>query len=63
MKTKLRELRKSRNMTQAELAEISGVHLHTISKIECELQKNIFLGTLQKLAHGLDVTVKEIIGS
>ena len=61
MKTKLRELRKARNMTQAELAVKSGLHMHTISKIECELQKNIFLGTMQKLAHGLNVTVKEII--
>lgn len=62
MKTKLRELRKSRNMTQAELAQRSGLHLHTISKIECGTQKNLFIGTLHKLAHGLDVTVKEIIG-
>lgn len=61
MKTKLRELRKRRNMTQAELAMRCGLGINTISEIECGHRKTIWIDTLNKLAQGLGVKVDELV--
>jgi DNA-binding XRE family transcriptional regulator len=46
---RLRQARLAAGMTQAEMAERSGVHVHYVSKVELG-QKNLTLGTMTKLA-------------
>ena len=57
MYTDIRKIRESKNMTQEELAVASGVHAHTISRIETEQQVYIHIKTLHKIAKGLGVSV------
>lgn len=55
--TTLSRLRKERNMTQAQLAAASGVHIQNISKIERgdKPLKNLRLSTALALADALQV--------
>ena len=57
MHTDIRKIREAKRMTQEELAQASGVHQWTISRIESEQQCYIFISTLQKIAKGLGVSV------
>ena len=58
--SKLAQVRKAQGLSQAQLAEISGVHRVTIARIETwEISPNI--RTLEKLADALRVTVTELI--
>ncbi len=56
---RLQELRKSREMTQARLAELSGLEIQTISRIESgarfPLKENI-----EKLASALNCEIKDL---
>ena len=61
MDNKLKTIRKERNMSQAELAEKSGVSRATIANIERGIQVEILLSTATKLANALDVNVSEVI--
>jgi transcriptional regulator with XRE-family HTH domain len=61
MKTRLRELREERHLTQEALAARCGLNHHTISEIECEIRKNVYISTLSKLAKGLGVDVEDIV--
>ena len=61
MKTRLRELREERCLTQEALAARCGLNVDTISSIECGRQKRIYIDTLSKLAKGLGVSVSAII--
>lgn len=61
MKTNVRTIRESMGISQIGLAQRCGVSHKTISEIECGCRKNIYLSTLQRLAHGLGVTVGELI--
>ena len=61
MVSKLKDIRKSRGMTQAELAEATGIHRVTIAKYEA----GCFGATLtnaEKLANALDCTIEDLIG-
>lgn len=60
MPYKIKNARLSRNMTQDELAEKSGVSRATISGLENGSAKDTTIGTLKKLAAALGVTVGEI---
>jgi len=51
------EARKSRNMTQKELAQRTGIDQSDISKIETG-NANPSLNTLKRLAEGLDMILK-----
>lgn len=53
----LKELRKEAKMTQVELAERSGLAQSVIAAIETGTCKNPRIGTLLKLAKGLDCSL------
>ncbi len=61
MENKLKTIRKEKNMSQAELAEKSGVSRATIANIERGAQVEILVGTAAKLANALNVSVSEVI--
>lgn len=61
MKNNLANIRKSKHMTQKELAEISGISRATISAMENGVERNATSGTLVKLAEALGVTVSQMI--
>ena len=61
MESKLKTIRKEKNLSQAELAEKSGVSRATIANIERGAQIEIFVGTAAKLANALNVSVSEVI--
>lgn len=51
------DARKSRNMTQKQLSEATGIDQADISKLECG-QSNPTLNLLKRLADGLGMSVK-----
>lgn len=57
---KLCEYRKKRKLTQAELAEKSGVSRATIAGIESGAKKNVKTDTLLKLSSALNAQVARI---
>ena len=61
MENKLKTIRKEKNLSQAELAEKSGVSRATIANIERGAQVEILVGTAEKLANALNVSVSEVI--
>jgi len=56
----LRDWRTHRGLTQAALAERSGVHVITISATESGRYTNLRLATLEKLARALRVKVPDL---
>ena len=55
---RLRKVREGKKITQAQLAEMSGIHANTIYRIESGLVKaGSFFTTLKLLADALGVTV------
>lgn len=60
MRVKLREVRERMFVTQAELAERSGVTESNISRIESGLQVPR-LSTVRRLASALDVSPAELV--
>lgn len=56
----LRDWRTHRGLTQAALAERSGVHVITISATERGRYTNLRLATLEKLARALRVQVPDL---
>ena len=57
----LREARKKRGMSQAELARKAGVPQGVISYIECGRTKHPRIDTLQAIAAALQCTVDELL--
>ena len=57
---RIREIRKSKNLTQTKLAEISGVEPSNISHIERAATK-LSLPTLINIANALEVTLDELV--
>ena len=57
LKQALIDIRKGQNLTQKELASLTGIHQADISKIE-NGNANPSLKTLRKLAKGLGATLK-----
>lgn len=58
--SRIREIRKSKKMTQEKLAELSGVEPSNISHIERAATK-LSLPTLINIANALGVTLDEIV--
>ena len=58
--SRIREIRKSKKMTQEKLAEMSGVEPSNISHIERAATK-LSLPTLVNIANALEVTLDEIV--
>jgi transcriptional regulator with XRE-family HTH domain len=60
MEYKIKELREKRKLSQAELAELSGVSRATIIRLEKTEEVVINTGTLEKLANALNVSIKSL---
>ncbi len=56
----LRELRRSRGLSQKELGELAGVSSGTVYRLENGL-RGAYLGTVRKLAVALGVTPEELL--
>lgn len=63
MKFNLKQIRERSNMTQAELAEKSGVSRVTISRLETGELQETTLGTLSRLADNLRVSIDDLVKS
>jgi transcriptional regulator with XRE-family HTH domain len=57
----LKKLRKSKKLTLAQLAALSGLTKQSLSMIENQITKNPSLLTLVPLANALGVTIDELI--
>jgi transcriptional regulator with XRE-family HTH domain len=60
MEYKIKEIREKKRMSQAELAEISGVSRATIIRIESSDNVVINTKTLEKLASALNISVRTL---
>lgn len=58
---KIKQLREEQGLSQDELAEKSGVSRMTITYLETGVTKDVKLGTLNKIAVGLDVALKDFM--
>ena len=56
---RVQELRKERNLSQEQLADLAGVHRTYIGMIE-RAEKNITLHNIEKIANALKVEIKEL---
>lgn len=56
---RVQELRKKRNLSQEQLADMSGVHRTYIGMVE-RAEKNITLRNIKKIAEALDVNIKDL---
>ena len=56
---RVQELRKKRNLSQEQLADMSGVHRTYIGMVE-RAEKNITLRNIKKIAKALDVNIKDL---
>lgn len=61
MKNRVREERKRRAMTQAELSELSGVSRATISALENGASRITTTKTLLRIARALNVPIRELL--
>lgn len=59
---KIKSLRLLKNITQAKLAEMAGIHEKHISKIELGIYKPGF-ETLEKILKALDINIETLIGN
>ncbi|MBQ6822422.1 MAG: helix-turn-helix transcriptional regulator [Bacteroidales bacterium] len=55
----VQELRKARNLSQEQLAELAGVHRTYIGMIE-RAEKNITLCNIERIAKALEVNIKDL---
>lgn len=60
MAYKIKEVRESKRLSQAELARISGVSRATIIRLESDEDAETTTGTLNALADALEVSVKTL---
>lgn len=56
---RVQELRKQRNLSQEQLAELAGVHRTYIGMIE-RAEKNITLRNIENIANALSVKIKDL---
>ena len=61
IRLRVRELREVRGMTQADLAEASGVRRATISTIESGKVKGIHFAILERLADAIGVDAAVLV--
>ncbi len=58
---RLRELRKSKGLTQEKLAEMSDIDYKYLQKLESKNPSSPTLSVLEKLSRGLGITLTEFI--
>lgn len=58
---RLRELRKSKGLTQEKLAEMSDIDYKYLQKLESKNPSSPTLSVLKKLSRGLGITLTEFI--
>lgn len=58
---RLRELRKSKGLTQEKLAEVSDIDYKYLQKLESSNPSSPTLSVLEKLSRGLGITLTEFI--
>ena len=58
---RLRELRKSKGLTQEKLAEMSDIDYKYLQKLESSNPSSPTLSVLEKLSRGLGITLTEFI--
>ena len=63
MPYKVKELRESRNMTQAELCKRAEISRQTLIDLESDKEINTTVATLRKIAKVLDCKVSDIFCS
>lgn len=56
---KLKQIRKAKNLTQAQLAELAGANEKHISKIETGVYFPTYT-TLTKILHALDLSIEDV---
>lgn len=56
---RVQELRKKRNLSQEQLADMAGVHRTYIGMVE-RAEKNITLRNIKKIAKALGVNIKDL---
>ena len=59
---RVRDLRKKKDISQEELAHLSGLHRTYIGMIE-RAEKNITLKNIEKIANGLEVSIIDLFKS
>ena len=57
LRMELAEMRKSKNLTQAQVAERSGLSKSTISNIESGEEKGVTLNSIMKYARAIDCSL------
>lgn len=57
LRTELAEIRKSKNITQAQVSEKSGLSKSTISNIESGEEKGVTLASLMKYTRAIDCSL------
>ncbi len=58
---KIKYWRKVKNMTQDALSKQAGIPYATLAKIESDVIKNPTIDTVTKIAHGLNITIDELL--
>jgi transcriptional regulator with XRE-family HTH domain len=59
----LKRLRTEKNLTQEELAQLSGIDYKYLQKLEGQNPSSPTLSTLEKLSNGLNIPLVELIRS
>ena len=59
----LKSLRTGRNLTQEELAHLSGIDYKYLQKLEGRKPSSPTLETLEKLSKGLNISLVELVSS
>lgn len=57
----LKQLRKNKGLTQEKLAEMSDIDYKYLQKLESKNPSSPTLSVLEKLSHGLGITLTEFI--
>lgn len=57
----LKQIRKEKGLTQAELAKRTGISRATICRLENGTQKDLMVGNLNRIAEALDCKVSDLI--
>lgn len=57
LRTELTELRKSKHLTQAQVAERSGLSKSTVSNIESGEEKGVTLASIMKYVRAIDASL------
>ncbi len=62
LSNRLRRIRRSKDLTQQELAKQAGISYVTISRVESGDSKKVYVETVMRLAKALDVSADELLG-